>query len=138
MFVRWKRREYVSRKRRGRKVPRDKPFFWKKVKGREWVHVRTGRFLLSAVLVRSERRDGKPRQKIVASLGGIPEQDLESVMRRYHFREGASRRLDALGLDPESRRNAEAALEARVPRPAVEQVAQARKEAEAILGPGWV
>jgi hypothetical protein len=84
---------------------------------------KTGRFLLAAVLVQSERRDGKPRQKIVAYLGFVREEHArEKVWARKMFWDEARRRLDALGLGPAERQKVEAALGARVPRPTAEEV----------------
>ena len=73
--------------------------------------------LLTAVLVECRRVDGDPRQRVVAYLGGIREayvDERESAHRA--FWEGVDDRLDALGLDPETRAKVEASVEARVRR----------------------
>jgi hypothetical protein len=125
MFVRWNRRERVSRKRiryvdkEGRFVRWGRP---DEVRER-----RTGEFLLIAHLVRSERRDGKPRQKVVGYLGSIRE-EAEYVGHRKHFWEHADKRLDALALEAEERRRIEAALLARVPRPTAGEVEAEERE----------
>src|SRR5262245_36840020 len=87
MFVRWKKRERMSR-RGGRVRP-------------------TGGTLLVAALVTSERRGGKPRQRIVAYLGSIDAEALGYVRRRQAFWESAGRKLDALGLSRSQRQAVE-------------------------------
>jgi hypothetical protein len=120
MFVRWKRRERVSRK----------AWKWKAGGPRNWKKETqgTGEFLLVAVLVRSERRDGKPRQKVVAYLGAIAEDGLADFWPRKHFWTAADGRLDALALDPGARQKIKAFLQARVPRPTAEETTVAEEE----------
>ena len=91
MFVRWQRR---GRVRTGKASP-----------------------LMSAVLVDSRRVGGKPRQKVVAYLGGIRETRI-NVSERYHreFWQSVDDRLDALQLDPDIRERIEASIESRVRR----------------------
>jgi hypothetical protein len=125
MFVRWKRRERRSRKKRIWKGGVHET--WKprlhNDDGRPTHHTgRTGKFLLCAVLVKSERRGGKPRQKTVAYLGSIPEGRAGDVSHRHWFWEAAGRKLDALGLDAAGRQEVEAALLARVARPTAEEL----------------
>jgi hypothetical protein len=72
------------------------------------------RFLLSAVLVRCERRGGAPRQKIVAYLGSIREDKTEDLFARRRFWYCATSRLDGLGLEPAEREKVQAALSSRV------------------------
>ena len=101
MFVRWKQRE---RTRRGHK---------------------TGKFVLSAVLVRSERREVKPRQKVVGYLGSIREEAVGFHYHRVGFWGGADRCLDSLGLDGDTRERVEAALATVVERPTAQSKAEA-------------
>ena len=103
MFVRWNRRE----------------------------RARTGKFLLAALLIQAERRDGKPRQKVVAYLGSIKEERVPSPYIRKWFWRDVDRRLDSLGLEAEVRQKVEASLVVRVPRPTEEEIDaadQAREE----------
>jgi len=116
MFVRFKRRERVS----VRTTP------WK-------ARRRTGRFVLTAVLVRSERRDGKPRQKVVAYLASIAEEDFAKVLPRQHFWARVDTRLGALNLEPGQRQKVEAALLAVVARPTPEEISEDRRQFEARL-----
>lgn len=91
MYVRWQRR---GRVRRGRSSP-----------------------LLTAVLVESRRVDGKPRQRVVAYLGGIREAYVDKREWEHRtFWRGVVDRLDALGLDLETRARTEASVESRVRR----------------------
>ncbi len=103
MFVRWKRRE------RGKAAS-------------------AGKYLLTAALVRSERRDGKPRQKVVAYLGSIREEWTGEVWPRKQFWEFADKVLGAAGLDAQTTAKAEAALLSRVARPTPEEVARAKQQ----------
>ena len=73
--------------------------------------------LLTAVLVESRRVDGKPRQRVVAYLGGIREAHVDERERAHRtFWRGVDDRLDALGLDAEARARVEASVESRVRR----------------------
>jgi hypothetical protein len=117
MFVRWKRRERTTASRRARR---------KDPSGR------TGRFLLSAVLVQSERRDGKPRQKVVAYLGCISEDRVGDMFPRKHFWDKVGRRLDTLRLEPEIRREVEAALLTRVAQLTAEEMACYERKRKAL------
>jgi hypothetical protein len=111
MFVRWKRRKRIAKD----------PFTF----GRKHV----AKTDLSAVLVRCERLDGKPRQRIVAYLGTIQEGYLkgEHSAAREYFWENADRRLSSLGLAKTERQEIEAALVARVPRPTAEEVEERKR-----------
>jgi hypothetical protein len=120
MFVRWKRRERVSRKAHRWKTTGPR-YRGKEAQG-------TGKFLLVAVLVRSERRNGRPRQKTLAYLGSIAEDHLADYWPRRWFWESADRGLGALGLDDDDRQKVEAALQARVRRPTAEETAAAEAE----------
>src|SRR5262245_31779952 len=82
----------------------------------------------SAVLVRSERVDGKPRQKVVLYLGHIKEKYRHSPARRFYFWERADRLLDSLNLTPAERQKIEEQLSAVVRRAIRDEVAQARQE----------
>jgi hypothetical protein len=108
MFVRWKRNKLVSR-RRGRVAP-------------------TGGVFLAAVLVRSDRVAGKPRQKVVAYLAGIQVRHVRFVLRRHRFWQAVDRRLESAGLTAGQRAKAEAAVAAEVPRPTPKEVATAGRE----------
>jgi hypothetical protein len=116
MFVRWKRRRCA-----------DKRWYVRDADG-EYCDVWEARFLLSAVLVRSERRGGKPRQKVVAHLGGIRENDLDEVMPRSRFWSGAAAKLNGLGLDPDARDRIDSALATKVIRPDQAEVDKAGRE----------
>jgi hypothetical protein len=122
MFVRWERRERVSVKRRRLRDERGRKHYVAAPPRK------TGEFVLVVRLVKSERRDGKPRQKVVAYLGIVREEYAEHPTHREAFWRRASARLDALGLDPEERGKIEAALLARVPRPSAEEVAAAERK----------
>lgn len=118
MFVRWKRRERVKR-RRGKTLA-------------------TGRFLLSAVLVRSERRGGRPRQAIVAYLGSLNEDWLNSSVARDRFWQLAAERLDRIPLTPAERQEVERQVRQRVPPPDHKEIEAWRRslaEVEAALRP---
>jgi hypothetical protein len=107
MFVRWKTREH-----------------WR-TKYKQWPKWRTKEYngkSFSAVLVRSERIDGKPRQKIVAYLGHIKEKSLDSKARRLYFWESVDRHLDTLVLSLAERQRIEEQLRERIPRPTLEEM----------------
>jgi hypothetical protein len=95
MFVRWKR---YARKRE--KYRKDEP-----------------RTLLVATLVQSERRDGKPRHKLVAYLGSIREERMEEERTKKWFWQAADRALEELALPAAERQRIEEALASRVRRP---------------------
>jgi hypothetical protein len=122
MFLRWKRRARVTIK----------------PAKRSWIiHLRgklrpTGRFLLTAQLVRSERISGKPRQKVVAYLGAISEEQLGEIGARVGFWRGAMAKLDGLSLDAATRGEIEAELHSRVRRPTPEEVAEADRQLAAL------
>jgi hypothetical protein len=93
-----------------------------------------GKLVLTAVLVRSERRNGKPRQKIVAYLGTVDNCLKKRVLRRHRFWERVDRRLDELTLDPALRQNVEAGILAVVSRPSPDEVQAAEREYAEVLG----
>ena len=91
VFVRWQRKQRVDRYNRGP--------------------------LLCAVLVKSRRVDGEPRQRTVAYLGGIRESFIDEREKEHRaFWRHADERLDELALDPEARAKVEAAIDSRVRR----------------------
>jgi hypothetical protein len=108
MFVRWKR---TKRLRRRRSTVRE-----------------TGRLALVAMLVQAERRDGKPRQRVVAYLGTIGTDRLGHPYPRRWFWEKCDARLGSLTLEPAERARIEAAIEGVVPRPSPEEIAAAEQE----------
>jgi hypothetical protein len=103
MFVRWKHYKRSSKK----KYIRDGKCGWLDPQGSE---------LLVAVLVRSERVNGKPRQRTVAYLGSIREDHLGEVGLRNRFWESADEKIETLALKAEERQKCEAALLTRVAR----------------------
>ena len=109
MFVRWKTR-----------VP------WRAFY-KDFPHRNPGKSF-SAVLVRSERIDGEPRQRIVAYLGHIKEEYLDSKAQRLYFWEGVDRQLNALTFSPEERQRIEEQLRAVVTRPTPEEVERDKHE----------
>jgi hypothetical protein len=98
MYLRWKRREYVT-------CGNDPPDYG-----------------LVAVLVESERRQGKPRQKVIAHLGVIAEGRLHHVGYRIEFWSDIESRLDALHLGDEQRHKIEQSITSRVARPTREEL----------------
>lgn len=108
MFVRWKRTKRL--KRRGITVKE------------------TGRVALVAMLVRSERREGKPRQTVVAYLGSIGTDRLGDAYPRRWFWEKCDARLAVLALEPADRARIELAINAVIPRPSPEEIKDAEQE----------
>jgi hypothetical protein len=84
----------------------------------------TGKFLLMAFLVRSERQGGKVRQRIVAYLGSVKEEYLGEWCMQDLFWSRAAARLDALALDRAERDRIEEALARVVRRPTPEETAK--------------
>ena len=101
MFVRWKRRKLKKK--------------WH------------GGCVRYAVLVKSERVNGKPRQKVIKYLGHIADYGLEWPGHRFDFWDRVDKNLGELGLDDKSRREIERKLDDRVPRPTPEQYAEREK-----------
>jgi hypothetical protein len=99
MFVRWKRRE---RRRDKHLCP----------------------FVRYAVLVKSERVDGKPRQRIVRYLAHIGESYLDATAHQQYFWDRVNPQLDDLDVDSTTRQSLEAALLAVVGRPTQAQLDQ--------------
>lgn len=79
MFVRWKRRE-----RSAHKHPTDE-------------------YVLTAYLVKSERVNGKPRQRIVTYLGAIRENHRDTYWHQVDFWKAARRNILRLNLDDATR-----------------------------------
>ena len=95
MFVRWQTRERRNRAFGGGKGP---DLHW------------------SALLVESQRIDGKPVQRHVAYLGGIAESAIELAAQRAFFWKGVTQQLDRLAVSEDDRARIEVAVEAKVPR----------------------
>ena len=113
MYVRWQRRQRI---RSGKTSP-----------------------LLSAVLVESHRVDGKPRQNVIAYLGGIREIRI-NVSEQYHreFWLSVDDHLNALQLDPDIRAKIEASIELKIQRLTTENQTEfdetvARRKCRAIV-----
>jgi hypothetical protein len=87
---------------------------------------------LRAVLVKSARVNGQPRQQIISYLGSIREADLKRTWPHIPFWEQATARLDALvGAGTITRADADTAenqLARRVPRLTAEERYLARRE----------
>lgn len=82
-----------------------------------------GRQLLAAVLVKSVRIDGKPRQRTVAYLGAIHDTLILLPSQPWHrkfFWRDVCERLDRLDLDPDLRARIVVQLARRVPEPAAQ------------------
>jgi len=94
MFVRWKKRKLT----------------------RAW-HKHRGDIVLCAQLVECRRVDGKPRQKVIKYLGSIHDYGRDTSGHQLGFWDTADRALGELTLDAAARREVEAALLAKVPRP---------------------
>ncbi len=81
--------------------------------------------LITAELVECRRVDGKPRQRLLAYLGGIREAYVDEREGKHRaFWRGVDERLDTLGLDPETRARVEASVESRVRRVTPENQAE--------------
>jgi hypothetical protein len=122
MFVRWKTREHWRTK-----------FVWRRHRNTDEIYCvgKTKEYdgkSSSAVLVCSERVNGKPRQRIVCYLGHIKEKSLDSKARQLYFWEGIDRHLDALSLSPAERQRIEEQLREVVPRPSPEEVEKDKQE----------
>jgi hypothetical protein len=99
MYVRWKRREKSAGK-----------YSWNG----------PGRVALSAVLVKSERVNGRPRQKFIAYLGIIEEGRKTLYFHQREFWQSVDRHLAELQLSSELRDKIERDLIAVVERPTQE------------------
>jgi hypothetical protein len=72
---------------------------------------------LYAVLVASERRNGKPRQRVIKHLAFINERDLASIEERRRFWLQADSALSTVETDDTSRRNLLARMDEVIPCP---------------------
>lgn len=83
---------------------------------------------LTAVLVKSVRIDGKPRQKVIKSLGSIGEGTLKDklhyAIRIYSFWGKVKRNLLSLGLSDDEKEKVIASLEKTVPTVSDEEIKQ--------------
>jgi hypothetical protein len=116
MYVRWKRHLMSAR---------TADYSWRKL------HERPP-YSISAVLVRSKRVDGKPRQEFVCHLATISEDHISMSIHRHYFWQKATSQLDALELDQAQRGKLERKLLEVVPRPDEAEVAATRAGLEAI------
>lgn len=105
MYIRWNRRK---RKKTG----------WR---------ARAGDYM-TAVLVKSVRVDGNPRQKVIKTLGSIGENDLNKVFRRRSFWETSERNLSKLTLSDEMLDKIISSLKKVVPKPTDEEVKKDMEE----------
>ena len=91
----------------------------------------------NAVLVESERVNGKPRQNHIANLCGFTEYQIKHPAQQVRVWEHAIKTLDRLGnrITPEQRRQVEAALAKRIGRakPTKREIAAQHKAAGANL-----
>jgi hypothetical protein len=86
-----------------------------------------GTTLHSAVLVRSERVDGRVRQRHVAYLGSVRSDRLKYVGRRESFWRDVTAKLDTFALSPAERDRVTQRLAAVVPPPTPEEIAADRE-----------
>jgi hypothetical protein len=107
MFIRWQKRSSTAKE--GRYRERRQPRY-------------------AAVLVRSERVNGKPVQRHMAFLGSIREGSIAKPGHRVPFWRRVNAKLDGVQLKfqltPEERGRVEALVAERVPRVTAEQVAE--------------
>lgn len=141
MYVRWKVQRHTHKAPARR---RKDDFAFDEVTERlkrVWVSYPTGEaaapdtICRAAYLVKSERVNGKPRQRIIAYLGVIGEGEVSLRDRLYFWRE-ARKRILKLGvagvLDAEGCARAELALSQVVPAPSAAQQEEADKEDAAL------
>ena len=112
MFVRWKRRNTNPKRTRG------------------WPGL--AEHSLYAVLVRSDRVDGKPRQRVVRYLAHIGEQYTGATAHQQYFWERVDAQLDDLGLDDAIRQSVTSSLIEVVPRPSSQELAQLKRDQERV------
>jgi hypothetical protein len=82
----------------------------------------------SAALVCNESVEGEPRQRIIASLGHIQEDALDSKANQLSFWAGVDRHLDVVALSSAERQEIEEQLREVVARPTPEEVEQDKHE----------
>jgi len=85
-----------------------------------------------AVLVESQRENGKPRQKVIKHLAHIAEKYLDATAHQEYFWQRVDWYMDDLALSTETRKTIEGKLIAKVKRPTEEELVQLRKEQKAI------
>lgn len=89
--------------------------------GREYPVGKDGVTVYAAQIVESCRVDGKPRQRIVAHLGSIPEHLVDDTITRVFFWELLYRRLARAQLPKEQRQTVIDKLSERVKPPSTEE-----------------
>ena len=102
---------------------------WKK-RARTRRHRPTGEHTLTAVLVTSQRVDGRPRQRIVAYLGSIGEHHTSVYWHQVDFWKSAAQHLEQLDLDADTATRIREQLAQIVPVPTAEGRAQAARQLE--------
>jgi hypothetical protein len=89
---------------------------------------------LYAMVAECYRRDGAPRQRVLAYLAHIRTQYLGVTGHQVHFWRRATRRLDELELAPDVRAGLEAQLERVVHRPTAEELESWQKGEQRLPG----
>jgi hypothetical protein len=86
---------------------------------------------LSLILAESKRIDGKPRQRHIAYLGGIRDDEITDVGSRCIFWDSVRAAFDRLDnqIVPADRKRFEVAIAARVPRPSAKAYKTAARQA---------
>ena len=123
MFVRWKRRASQW----GRQCSRRRPF--REAFGEEERAARGAS--LDAVLVKSERTEGKVKQRFVAHLATVKERNIPRPCIRACFWREVGARLDGLGIEGAERERIEAKLAEKVNRPTEAEQAEAKATSQA-------
>ncbi len=127
MFVRWKRREPTAHKHHIYSRGRGTYIFYS---GRyRWKDADERGASLYAVLVRSARVNGKPRQKVIKHLARAAEKHLDQLWQRVVFWDEVRPKLVALRLPPDELAKIEQQLAAKiepVPEAEAEQFRQRR------------
>ncbi len=85
--------------------------------------------LLIATLVERVREDGKVRQRHIAFIGSIRENEIGHLWRRLRFWRRASRALEGIT----GRRKIEAELKKRIPKPTKTETAASQKRVERLI-----
>jgi hypothetical protein len=89
-----------------------------------------GRMDLAAVVVRSERVAGTPRQRVMCYLGAIDGAEVGKLAPRVRFWLGVDEKLAVLNPTPADRAKFEASIQAEVQRPTAEETAAVQREWE--------
>ena len=125
MFVRWQSRK------------RNKPAFghWYDADGNR---LRDTHW--QAILVKSRRVDGKPRQQHIACIASFTESAVESDMQRCYIWETVDMKLHGLNnrITQADREQIEAVIAAKVPRPTPEEHKAALRRKASLLGWEWL